>query len=157
MTRLAALWMYEDVSIEILPIPHWTFTCFSKDGHKSTQTRGLRKAFSSLKHPSRCSYSPLICGSPLSSLLCCGRTAPEVSEEEGSYASRFYRWFLEIFKSCLLLLVALPGLIDTRAQLLAWRSLLWLSYTHTHTHTHTHTSSLRRMFAGILAACYFCI
>ena len=49
----------------------------------------------------------------------CCRTAPEVSEEEGSYASRFYRWFLEIFKSCLLLLVALPGLIDTRAQLLA--------------------------------------
>ena len=49
----------------------------------------------------------------------CGRTAPEVSEEEGSYASRFYRWFLESFKSCLLLLVALPGLIDTLAQLLA--------------------------------------
>ena len=41
------------------------------------------------------------------------RTAPEVSEEEGSYASRFYRWFLESFESCLLLLVALPGLIDT--------------------------------------------
>ena len=45
--------------------------------------------------------------------------APEVSEEEGSYASRFYRWFLESFKSCLLLLVALPALIDTLAQLLA--------------------------------------
>ena len=44
--------------------------------------------------------------------------APEVSEEEGSYASRFYRWFLESSKSCLLLLVALPGLIDTLAQLL---------------------------------------
>ena len=41
------------------------------------------------------------------------RTAPDVSEEEGSYASRFYRWFLESFESCLLLLVALPGLIDT--------------------------------------------
>ena len=38
--------------------------------------------------------------------------APEVSEEEGSYASRFYCWFLER-KSCLLLLVALPNLIDT--------------------------------------------
>ena len=37
------------------------------------------------------------------------------------------RWFLESSKSCLLLLAALPGLIDTLAQLLAWRSLLWLS------------------------------
>ena len=61
--------------------------------------------------------------------LCCGRTAPEVSEEGGSYASGFYPWLLESFKSCLLLLVALPGLIDTLAQLLAWRSLLWLSMT----------------------------
>ena len=63
----------------------------------------------------------LYVGSPLSDCtpLCCGRTAPEVSEEEGSYASRFYRWFSESFKSCLLLLVALPGLIDTYAQLLA--------------------------------------
>ena len=71
----------------------------------------------------------LYVGSPLSDCppLCCGRTAPEVSEEEGSHASRFYRWFLESSKSCLLLLVALPGLIDTLAQLLAWRSLLWLS------------------------------
>ena len=55
--------------------------------------------------------------------------APEVSEEEGSYASRFYRWFSESSKSCLLFLVAPPGLIDTLAQLLAWRSLLWLSMT----------------------------
>ena len=31
--------MYEDISIEILPIPLWTFTCFSKNGHKSTKTR----------------------------------------------------------------------------------------------------------------------
>ena len=30
----------------------------------------------------------------------------------------FYRWFLKSPKSCLLLLVALPGLIDTLAQLL---------------------------------------
>ena len=45
--------------------------------------------------------------------------APEVSEEEGSYASRFLRWILESFKSCLLLLVVLSGLIDTLAQLLA--------------------------------------
>ena len=35
--------------------------------------------------------------------LCCGRTAPEVSQEEVSYASSFYRWFIESFKSCLLL------------------------------------------------------
>ena len=63
----------------------------------------------------------LYVGSPLSDCppLCCGRTAPEVSEEEGSYASRFYRWFLESFKSCLLLFVALPGLTDTLAELLA--------------------------------------
>ena len=42
--------------------------------------------------------------------------APEVNEEEGSNASRFYRWFLESLKSCLLILVALPGLIETLAQ-----------------------------------------
>ena len=44
---------------------------------------------------------------------------PDVSEEEGSYALRFYGWFLESSKSCLLLLVAPPGLTDTLAQLLA--------------------------------------
>ena len=73
----------------------------------------------------------LYVGSPFSgcSPFGCGRTAPKVNEEEGSYASRFYRWFLDSYKSCLLLLVALPGLIDTLAQLLAWRSLLWLSMT----------------------------
>ena len=59
----------------------------------------------------------------------CGRTAPEVSDVEGSYTSHFYRWFVESIKNCLLLLVAPPGLIDTLAQLLAWRSLLWLSMT----------------------------
>ena len=53
-----------------------------------------------------------------------GRTAPEVIEEEGSYASHFYRSFLESSKSCLLLLVVVPGLIDTLTQLLAGRSLL---------------------------------
>ena len=52
-------------------------------------------------------------------LLAAAWTAPEVSEEEGSYASRFYRWFSESFKSCLLFLVALTGLIDTLAQLLS--------------------------------------
>ena len=60
-------------------------------------------------------------------LLAAAWTALEVSEEEGSYALRFYRWFPESSKSCLLFLVAPPGLIDTLAQLLAWRSLLWLS------------------------------
>ena len=56
----------------------------------------------------------LYVGSPLSDCLplCCGRATPEVSEEGGSYA-------LESFKSCLLLLVVLPSLIDTLAQLLA--------------------------------------
>ena len=52
-------------------------------------------------------------------LLAVAWAAPEVSEEEGSNASRFYRWFLESIKSCLLLLVALPDLIDTLAKLLA--------------------------------------
>ena len=52
-------------------------------------------------------------------LLAAAWTAPEVSEEEGSYALRFYCWFSESFKSCLLLLVAPPGLIDTLSQLLA--------------------------------------
>ena len=26
--------------------------------------------------------------------MCCVRTDPEISKKEGSYASRFYRWFL---------------------------------------------------------------
>ena len=51
-------------------------------------------------------------------LLAAAWTAPEVIEEEGSYASRFYRWFLEGSKSCLLLLVSPPGLVDTLVQLL---------------------------------------
>ena len=57
-------------------------------------------------------------------LLAAVWTALEVSEEEGNYASRFYRWFSESSKSCLLFLVAPPGLIDTLPQLLAARSLL---------------------------------
>ena len=52
-------------------------------------------------------------------LLAVAWTAAEVSEEVDSYASYFYRWFSESSKSCLLFLVAPPGLIDTRAQLLA--------------------------------------
>ena len=35
MAQLAALWMCRDISIEILPIPHWTFTCFSKTAIKA--------------------------------------------------------------------------------------------------------------------------
>ena len=68
----------------------------------------------------------LYVGSPLSGCppMRCGRTAPEVSEEEGSYALHFYRWFLESSKSCLLLFVVLPGLNDTLTQLLALRFLL---------------------------------
>ena len=57
-------------------------------------------------------------------LLRCGRTAPEVNQEEDSYALCFYRWFS---RSCLLLLVSLPRLIDTLAQLLA-PSCLWRVY-----------------------------
>ena len=73
----------------------------------------------------------LYVGSPLSDCppLYCGMVAPQVSEEECSYASCFYHWFLESSKSCLIILVALPGLIDTLAQLLASRALLWLSMT----------------------------
>ena len=52
-------------------------------------------------------------------LLAQAWTAPEVSEDKGSYASRFYRWFSESSKSFLLFVVAPPGLIDTLAQLLA--------------------------------------
>ena len=52
-------------------------------------------------------------------LLAAAWTAPKVSEEEGSYAPRFYRWLSESSKSCLLFLVAPPGLTDTLAQLLA--------------------------------------
>ena len=52
-------------------------------------------------------------------LLAAAWTDHEVSEEEGSDASHFYRWFSESSKSCLLFLVAPPGIIDTLAQLLA--------------------------------------
>ena len=52
-------------------------------------------------------------------LLAAAWTAPEVSEEEGSYASLFNRWVSESLKSCLLFLGAPPGLMDTLAQLLA--------------------------------------
>ena len=60
-------------------------------------------------------------GSPLSHSppFVCRRTSLEVSEDEGSYVLRFYHWFLESPKSFLLLLAALPHLIDTLAQLLA--------------------------------------
>ena len=33
--RLTALWMREDISIELLSIPHWTFACFSKTAIKA--------------------------------------------------------------------------------------------------------------------------
>ena len=58
-------------------------------------------------------------GSPFSDCppFVCSRTSLEISEEEGSYVLRFYHWFLESPKSCLFFLVALPGLIDTLAQL----------------------------------------
>ena len=52
-------------------------------------------------------------------LLAAAWTALEVSEEEGNYASRFYHWLSESFKSCILFLVTRPGLIDILAQLLA--------------------------------------
>ena len=63
----------------------------------------------------------LYVGSPLSDCppFGCGRTGPEVSEEEGSYTLHFYHWFLESSKSCLLLLMAPSDLIDTLLQLLA--------------------------------------
>ena len=39
MARMAALWICEDISIGILSLPHWTFTCFLGNSHKSTQAR----------------------------------------------------------------------------------------------------------------------
>ena len=59
----------------------------------------------------------LYVGSPLGNCppWCCGRRTPQVSEEEGSYDSRVYCWFLESSNSCLLLLVALAGLTVTLA------------------------------------------
>ena len=51
-------------------------------------------------------------------LAAAGRLPRLVMRKVG-YALRFYRWFLESSKSCLLFLVAPPGLIDTLAQLLA--------------------------------------
>ena len=41
MARLATLWMCDDISIEILPIPHWTFTHFSKTAIKALK-QGLK-------------------------------------------------------------------------------------------------------------------
>ena len=80
-----------------------------------------RNALSSYSTPLGVVTVRLYVGSPLSDCppLCCDRRTPEVSEEEGSYDSRVYRWFLESSKSCLLLLVALAGLTVTLAQLLA--------------------------------------
>ena len=43
-------------------------------------------------------------------------TTPEVVEEEGSYASRFtvvFFFFSKLYKSCLIILLAWPGLTDT--------------------------------------------
>ena len=65
------------------------------------------------------------------------RTAPEVSEGEGSYALRFNRWFLENFKLCLLLLVFQSGKAFTVE-----------GNTHTHTHTHTHTREKQVFLVG---------
>ena len=58
-------------------------------------------------------------GSPLSDRqpLCYGRTAPEISEEEGSYASRFFHWFLESLRvrfnwnSCTVASLKVPAMI----------------------------------------------
>ena len=59
--------------------------------------------------------------------LCWVRTAPEVSEEEGSYASRFYRWFFTK------LFFTSHGFArfnwHSFSQFPAWRFLLWLSLT----------------------------
>ena len=60
--------------------------------------------------------------------LCWIRMAPEVIEEKGSYASRFYRWNLESLSE-----LSLTSRCFSRfkwhcfAQLPAWRFLLWLS------------------------------
>ena len=57
-------------------------------------------------------------------------TAPEVSQEEGSYASRFYRRFWESFKELSFTSRSFALFNwDFFAQLLGWGSLLWLSMT----------------------------
>ena len=70
------------------------------------------KAFCRKSDPSRCSIGSIILP------LCWVRTAPDVSVEEAKYASPFFcRWvFSKVCVSCPLLLVALPGLIDTLLQ-----------------------------------------
>ena len=87
----------------------------------SKQSESTRSAQLSVAAKDVGSTVHLYVGSPLSDSLslCCGRMAPEVSEEGGSYASRFYHWFSESSKSCLFFVAALPGLIDTLVQLLA--------------------------------------
>ena len=60
-------------------------------------------------------------------LLAAAGRLPRLVRRKAAMLRAFTVGFLEIFKSCLLLLVVPPGLIDTLAQLLAWRSLLWLS------------------------------
>ena len=40
------------------------------------------------------------------------RMVPEVSEEESNYPLCVYRCFQKVYNSCLLLLMALPGLIE---------------------------------------------
>ena len=59
----------------------------------------IRKAFSEIT-PLGVVAVRLYVDSPLSGCppLRCYRTVAEVSEEEGSYASRFYRWFSENFR-----------------------------------------------------------
>ena len=54
---------------------------------------------------------------------------PRLMRRKVAMLRAFTVGFLESSKSCLLLLVVLPGLIDTLAQLLAWKSLLWLYMT----------------------------
>ena len=93
--------------------------------------------------------------------LCCGRTAPEVSEEEGCYASCFYRFYAFLaWRSLLWLSMPWRRKHLTQSNFISTKSLAWslalhllfcfsqekplrwkevLIYTHTRTHTHTHT------------------
>ena len=57
-------------------------------------------------------------------------TCNAVSEEEGSFAPRFYHWFWDSFKELSFTSAGFARFNwHTLAQLLAWSSLLWLSMT----------------------------
>ena len=75
--------------------------------------------------------------------LCYGWTALKVSQEEGGYASRFYRWFWESFKELPFAYCDSANFkCHSFAQLLDWRSLELLSMTWQQRQLHSIISSV---------------